>query len=93
MYLVNKINEIDLDYFTIVDTFGTLLNNDFSNKLNLLSSLLRDTIKIGLHLHNNLSSSFSTAQILMQTKSRFNDVILRNCLFCHFSPPDLYELF
>ena len=80
VYLVNKINEIDLDYFTIVDTFGTLLNNDFSNKLNLLSSLLRDTIKIGLHLHNNLSSSFSTAQILMQTKSRFNDVIIDTSL-------------
>lgn len=57
-----------------------MLNNDFSNKLNLLSSLLRDTIKIGLHLHNNLSSSFSTAQILMQTKSRFNDVIIDTSL-------------
>lgn len=80
VYLINKINEIDIDYFTIVDTFGVLLNNDFNNKLSLLSSLLRDNIKIGLHLHNNLSSSFSTAQILMQQKSRFNDVIIDTSL-------------
>ena len=78
--LVKKINELDIDYFTIVDTFGLMLNNDFNNKLNLLSSLLKSNIKIGLHLHDNLSSSFSTAQILVQNKSKFNEIIIDTSL-------------
>ena len=78
--LVKKINEIDVNYFTIVDTFGLMLNNDFKNKLNLLSSLLKSSIKIGLHLHDNLSSSFSTAQILVQNKSKFNEIIIDTSL-------------
>ena len=77
---VKKINETDIDYFTIVDTFGLLLNNDFKNKVNLLSSLLKNSIKIGLHLHNNLSSSFSTAQILAQNKSKFSEIIIDTSL-------------
>lgn len=74
--LIKKVNEINPTYFCIVDTFGTMLNNDFSNKLSLLNNILNDDIKLGLHLHNNLSSSFSTAQIIMNKNSRFNNVII-----------------
>lgn len=74
--LMKEVNMLDLDYFYIVDTFGVLTNNSFSNKLNLINSLLRDNISLGLHLHNNLSSSFSTAQILMQKNSRYQHVLI-----------------
>lgn len=74
--LSKKLQDLKYDYFTIVDTFGTMLNEDFKNKLNLLNSLLTKKAKIGLHLHDNLSSSFSTAQILMQRNTEFGEVII-----------------
>lgn len=78
--LIKEVNLIKPHYFSVVDTFGIMLNNDFTNKINLLNHLLSHEIKIGLHLHDNLSSSFSTAQILLQEKSRFNDVIIDTSL-------------
>lgn len=78
--LIKKVNKLDIDYFSIVDTFGLLLNNDFSNKLNLINNLLRKDINVGLHLHDNLSSAFSTAQILMKKNSRFGNVIIDSSL-------------
>lgn len=74
--LLKKLNGIKYDCFTIVDTFGTLLNNDFDNKLSLLNTMLNKKIKIGLHLHDNLSSSFSTAQILIQKNTKYGEVII-----------------
>lgn len=78
--LIKRVNKIDIDYFSIVDTFGILLNNDFENKLNLINNLLRKDINVGLHLHDNLSSAFSTAQILMQKNTRYGQVIIDSSL-------------
>lgn len=74
--LLKIVNETGIDYFTVVDTFGILNNNSFSNKLSLINKLLRDDINLGLHLHDNLSSSFSTAQILMKENSRYCETII-----------------
>lgn len=78
--LTKKVNLIKPDYFAVVDTFGIMLNNDFTNKIHLLNHLLSPEIKLGLHLHDNLSSSFSTAQILLQEESRFHDIIIDTSL-------------
>lgn len=78
--LIGKVNKVNIDYFTIVDTFGILLNNDFENKLNLINNLLKNEINVGLHLHDNLSSAFSTAQILMQKNTRFGQVVIDSSL-------------
>lgn len=73
--LIKKVNVVKPDYFTIVDTFGIMLNNEFLNKLILIDKLLDKKIKLGLHLHDNLSSSFSTAQILIQNGIRRKVII------------------
>lgn len=78
--LISKVNKLNIDYFSIVDTFGILLNNDFENKLNLINNLLKKEINVGLHLHDNLSSAFSTAQILIQKNTRFGQVIIDSSL-------------
>ena len=78
--LLDCVNKLDIDYFTIVDTFGTLTNNSFSNKLKLINKLLRSDINLGLHLHDNLSSSFSTAQIIMKENSRKGNIIIDTSL-------------
>lgn len=78
--LLKIVNKCNIDYFTIVDTFGILTNNSFNNKLNLINDLLRTDINLGLHLHDNLSSSFSTAQILMKENSRYREIIIDSSL-------------
>ena len=74
--LISRVNKIDPDVFSIVDTFGVLLNNDFRNKLNLINHLLNKTIKIGIHLHENLNLAFSSAQTLIETNSIDGEVII-----------------
>ncbi|MDO5557799.1 MAG: HAD hydrolase family protein [Clostridia bacterium] len=74
--LVTKVNKVNPDIFSIVDTFGTLLNNDFKNKLNLINHLLNKKIQIGIHLHDNLGLAFSSVQTLVETNSYYGEIIV-----------------
>lgn len=74
--LISKLNKVNPDIFSIVDTFGILLNNDFRNKLNLINHLLNKNIQIGIHLHDNLNLAFSSAQTLIETNSIRGKVII-----------------
>ena len=74
--LIRQVNEINPDVFSIVDTFGMFLNKDFKNKLSLLNHLLNENIKIGIHLHNNLSQPFSSAQLLIENNTFKQDIII-----------------
>lgn len=74
--LISKVNKINPDVFSIVDTFGVLLNKDFRNKLNLINHLLNKKVKIGIHLHENLNLAFSSAQTLIENNSFEGDVII-----------------
>ena len=74
--LVSKVNQVNPDVFTIVDTFGMFLNKDFKNKLSLLNHLLNENIKIGIHLHNNLSQPFSSAQLLIENNTIKENIII-----------------
>ncbi|EOH2381782.1 hypothetical protein ACLWUA_000653 [Campylobacter coli] len=44
---------------SIVDTFGSLTNEEFSKFLLLFDEIIPSDIEIGIHLHENLSSSLS----------------------------------
>lgn len=74
--LISKVNKINPDVFSIVDTFGVLLNNDFRNKLNLINHLLNKKIRRGIHLHENLNLAFSSAQTLIETNSAGGEIII-----------------
>ena len=74
--LISKVNKINPDVFSIVDTFGVLLNNDFRNKLNLINHLLNKSIKRGIHLHENVNLAFSSAQTLIETNAIDEEVII-----------------
>lgn len=74
--LISQINKINPDIFSIVDTFGVLLNNDFRNKLNLINHLLNKNIKKGIHLHDNLLLAFSSAQTLIEKNSKDGEIII-----------------
>lgn len=74
--LISKVNKINPDVFSIVDTFGVLLNKDFRNKLNLINHLLNKSIKRGIHLHENVNLAFSSAQTLIETNTSNGEVII-----------------
>ena len=61
---------------SIVDTFGTLSEKSLIPLLGLFNEILpRDTI-IGLHLHENLSLSFSLAQFFLKHMSKDRQLVI-----------------
>lgn len=77
--LVEKINLIKPDFFSIVDTFGSMRSEDLNRLLSLLDHNLSAHIGIALHLHENMSLSFSLAQAFLQ-KNIKRDVIVDGSL-------------
>lgn len=66
MDLLQKINELKPDTFTIVDTFGSMQYEDLIRLFYLLNHNLDPAINIGIHLHENMSQSFSLAQEIIR---------------------------
>lgn len=60
--LLHKINIIKPYGFSIVDTFGSAMQNDLARIYYLVEHNLDKSIVIGLHLHENLSLAYSLAQ-------------------------------
>ncbi len=60
--LIQKVNIIKPYAFSIVDTFGSMDRKDLIRIYSLCTKNLHPDIVIGLHLHENLNSSFALAQ-------------------------------
>jgi 4-hydroxy 2-oxovalerate aldolase len=73
--LIKEINRINPYAFAIVDTLGTMYQNDIMHLFYLFDHNLNKDIAIGFHSHNNLQLSFSNAQTLMQIYTKRNIVI------------------
>jgi 4-hydroxy 2-oxovalerate aldolase len=73
--LIKKINKINPYAFAIVDTLGTMYQNDLMHLFYLFDHNLNKDIVLGFHSHNNLQLSFSNAQTLMQIYTKRNIVI------------------
>lgn len=74
--LIKKVNELKPNIFSIVDTFGMYVCSDFNNKISLLLQLLNSNITLGLHLHDNLSLAFSSAQNFIKKTSNYPTIII-----------------
>lgn len=67
--LLERVNQACPRVFSIVDTFGSMRRRDLQRIYSLCENNLREEIAIGLHLHENLSLSYSLAQEFLQIKS------------------------
>ncbi len=67
--IIDKVNQIHPTAFSIVDTFGSMKRNDLIRLYSLCENNLDKDITIGLHLHENLSLSYSLAQEFLSIKS------------------------
>lgn len=64
--MIKEINEIKPETFTIVDTTGSMKEQDISRLFYLIDSNLGKNIALGFHSHNSLKLSFTNAQILLK---------------------------
>lgn len=62
LQIVNQVNEIQPYQFSIVDTFGSMKRRDLDRIVSLVDNNLDENIRVSLHLHENMSLSFSLAQ-------------------------------
>lgn len=73
--LIDRVNQMKPFAFYMVDTLGTMLNQDLAGMFNLVDEHLDKSIKIGFHSHNNLQMSFSNAIELLKIHSEREIII------------------
>lgn len=62
LWIVNQVNQIQPYQFAIVDTFGSMKRRDLDRIVNLVDNNLDRSIRLALHLHENMAQSCSLAQ-------------------------------
>jgi 4-hydroxy 2-oxovalerate aldolase len=78
--LIRRVNEIKPYALSIVDTFGVLDGKELETILDEYGSKLDPSIRIGLHIHENLSLSFSLAQLFLERFHATRNVIVDSSL-------------
>ena len=62
LWIIDRVNEIHPYQFSIVDTFGSMKRRDLDRIVSLVDHNMDRSIRVALHLHENMSLSFSLAQ-------------------------------
>lgn len=76
LWLVEQVNKIHPYAFSIVDTFGSMQQQDLDRIVSLVHNNLSHDIALGLHLHENLALSFSLAQSFLAKNLVEREVII-----------------
>lgn len=77
---VKKVNEIVPFAVSIVDTFGVLDLKELKSIVKLYDENMDPSIRIGLHVHENLSLAFSMAQYFLRITKESRNVIIDSSL-------------
>lgn len=78
--ILKKVNQINPDVFSIVDTFGAMTQKDLLRIYYLVDHNLNESISLGLHLHENMALSFSLAQTFIEANKLGRDIIIDGSL-------------
>ena len=62
LHIIERVNALHPWQFCIVDTFGSMGNHDLDRIVGLIDNNLARDIRLGLHLHENMSLGCSLAQ-------------------------------
>ncbi len=62
LWIIDQVNEICPYQFSIVDTFGSMKRRDLDRIVSIVDHNLDRSVRLALHLHENMSLSFSLAQ-------------------------------
>ena len=74
--LLESINEIEPYCFSIVDTFGSMYQEDLQRIYRLIDHNLTSQCKIGFHSHNNLQMSSALSQEVLQMSYGNRQVVI-----------------
>lgn len=77
--LLNKVNQIIPHAMYIVDSFGTMKKNDVLKFFQYADEVLKKSISLGIHLHNNMQLSFSNTQSVIEYNT-MRDIYIDSCV-------------
>lgn len=77
---VERANEIDPFAVSLVDTFGVMDLEELQKIIRMYDSKLNKQIRIGLHVHENLSLTFALAQSFLNITKQSRKVIVDGSL-------------
>ncbi len=69
IYILKEANDLKPSVINIVDTFGSIQSVDLEHIYELFEKYLSGDIRIGLHLHENMSSAFMLMQHFLKIKN------------------------
>lgn len=78
--LIEIANELKPYAFSIVDTFGSMYEEDLVRVFSLLNHNLDKSIRIGFHSHNNLQLSFALSQKIIELSDKHREIIIDTTL-------------
>ena len=70
LWILDQVNAIAPYQFSIVDTFGSMRRRDLERIVSLVDHNLDPSIRVGLHLHENMALSFCLAQEFLDKRLR-----------------------
>lgn len=79
--LVKKINDLHPEQMTIVDTYGSMNLPDLERIYSLIENNLDKDIRIGIHLHENMSLAYGLAQEFIRIKPLSRCAIIDGSLY------------
>lgn len=78
--LLEDVNQLEPFCFSIVDTFGSMYEEDLSRVFSLVHHNLAPASRIGFHSHNNLQMSSALSQKLIQLAAGKRSVVIDGTL-------------
>ncbi|MBQ3427209.1 MAG: aldolase catalytic domain-containing protein [Clostridia bacterium] len=78
--LIEDVNTIEPECFSIVDTFGSMYSDDLSRVFSLVDHNLIKTSKIGFHSHNNMQMSSALSQDFVRMSYGKRNVVIDSTL-------------
>lgn len=78
--LIEDVNTIEPECFSIVDTFGSMYSDDLSRVFSLVDHNLIKTSKIGFHSHNNMQMSSALSQDFVRMSYGKRSVVIDSTL-------------
>lgn len=78
--LIDEINEIEPYCISIVDTFGSMYQEDLHRLVELLHHNLAPSIKVGFHSHNNMQLSNALSQEFLRLMTGKREVVIDGTL-------------
>jgi len=78
---IEKVNSLKPYSYSIVDTFGSMYGSDVEHFIDIVSSVLDDSIWLGFHAHNNLMLADANVQLFVNKCVGSRKIIVDSSLY------------